>query len=171
MQDQKPNVSPQEQSQYDGVMAAARGIIFGDPSKPEDNSAIQTTVAKLAANRQDPAMAIGHTAAMVITAVKGGVEQQGKTVPDDILFHAGQEIVQDLVDISTAAKLIPPKAAPEIAKQAIFQGLKIYGEQELQMKQQKPPGPPQPGQPAQPAQPPQPAMPAQGVAGSVMGAP
>jgi len=129
----KPNVSPQQQGQYDAVMLAARGQIFGDPTKP-DETPFKMVLQKLAAGKTEIANTIGDTAAKVMTSVNGAFQEKGRAIPGDVLLHAGQELVQDLVQVAAAAKLIPEGAAPQVVKQAIFAGLKTFGEAQIKTK-------------------------------------
>lgn len=118
------NVSPEEQKQYDIVMTAARGILFGEAT-------FKTVMDKLSGGKDEMGKTIGHTAAMVITSIKGGIEKQGRSVPEDILFHAGEEVVSDLIEMAVAAKLMQESEAEAVTKQALFEGLKVFGEGEI----------------------------------------
>lgn len=118
------NVSPEEQAQYDIVITAARGILFGEAT-------FKVVMDKLSGGKAEIGKTIGHTAAMVITSIKGGVEKQGREVPGDILFHAGEEVVADLIEMAVAAKLMQEADSERVTKEALFEGLKVFGEGEI----------------------------------------
>lgn len=121
---EQPNVTPEEQKLYDLVMTQAQAIVYNEHG-------VQAVVDKLKAMPDNPAKAIGHTAAMLLRSVKGGLARAKIDVPDDVLFHAGTELVADLTELATAAKVITQDQAPHVGQEAIFEGLKTYGEVEI----------------------------------------
>lgn len=132
MEDQKidqPNVSPEEQRMYDMVMHQARGILFG---KGEDDSGFRIVLDKLGKGQQQIGETIGHTAAMVLLSVKKGVEKKGRQIPSDILFHAGDEVIDDLLEIAEAAKFLEAKDMERVKKEAMFTALRIAGQEEIE---------------------------------------
>ena len=122
--DESSNVTPEEQQQYDMVMTAARGIMFGAQGS-------KVVLQKLEQGKDDIASTIGHTAAMVISSVKGGIEQKGHEVPGDILFHAGMEVVADLVQVAEAGKLMDEADEKKVTEEAVFEGLRVFGEAQI----------------------------------------
>lgn len=122
--EEESNVSPEEQKLYDLVMAQAHAMIY-------DEQGIQAVLQKLNALKDKPAQGIGHTAAMLIRSIKGGLKRAKIDVPDDVLFHAGTELVADITEIAVAAKIITEEQASEIGQEAVFEGLKTYGEVEM----------------------------------------
>jgi hypothetical protein len=125
----QPNVTPQEQAMYDLVMTQARGILFG--SKESDQS-FKIVLEKLAGGRKEIGATIGHTAAMVMLSIKKGVEAKGREIPGDVLFHAGEEVVDDLIEIATAGKLMKESDTDRVKKEAVFEGLRIVGEADIE---------------------------------------
>jgi hypothetical protein len=121
---EQPNVSPEEQKLYDLVMTQAQAIVYNEHG-------VQAVVEKLKAMRDNPAKAIGHSAAMILRSVKGGLAKANVDVPDDVLFHAGTELVADLTELATAAKVISEDQAAQVGQEAIFEGLKTYGEVDI----------------------------------------
>lgn len=165
---QQPNVSPQEQKQYDAVMLQARGMIYGDPKKPDNLIGFRTILEKLGSGKKDIGVTIGHTAAMIIRSIQTGIQQQGKKVPGDILFHAGMEVVAELIEIAEAANIMSKSQEAKVKKQALFEGMRVFGIVQKTPPPQQPQQPQQPqaaqAQPLQPAQSPQP----QGIVGAAM---
>jgi hypothetical protein len=127
------NVTPEEQAQYDTVMNAARTNIFGDKN---DDTRFKMVLQRLSAGKDDLATNIGGIAAVTMANIAGAAQQKGREVPGYILFHAGDELVDDLIEVSEGAKLMDPKQRDEVKKQALFEGLKTFGE--AQQKGQSP---------------------------------
>jgi len=119
--DEEPNVSPEEQAQYDTTMTMLLHAIYGKEAFPQ-------ILAKLGSGRDNPAHIIGHTAAMLIRSVSGGVKEQGKQIPDDILFAVGQEVVSELIEIAIGSDIIKKEEAQKVGEAAFYEGLKTYGQ-------------------------------------------
>lgn len=118
------NVTPQEQALYDFVMVQAHENLYSEQG-------VKSLMEKFSSMKDRIPFAVGHTAAMLMRSVGGGLEQNGIPVDQNVLFHAGTELVADIVEIAVAAKIIPEEQAAEVGQQAIFEGLKAYGEQEM----------------------------------------
>src|SRR6185369_4280566 len=118
--DEGANVSPQEQKQYDTIVTACFAMMYKQPG-------IAMVIQKLMAEKANIAQGIGHTAAMIIISVKGGIEKQGGHVPGDILYAAGQEVIADLIEIAVGSGLMEEKDTDEVAQKALFYGLKTAG--------------------------------------------
>jgi hypothetical protein len=117
------NVSPEEQAIYETVVIAAQAMIYGKGTR---DAIVQKL--KLEANR--PEVGIGHTAAMIAMSIRGGAQKEGKDIPDDVLFAAGQEIVADLVEVAIAAGIVKEADKEEVFKKSVFEGLRTFGESE-----------------------------------------
>lgn len=127
-EEESPNVTPEEQRLYDTVVLAAQSLIYADVSR-------KMVVQKLRdEGRENPAFAIGHTAAMLMLSIRGNAEDQGVEIPDDILLAAGQEIVADLLDIAQAARLVTKADRDKVYEQAVLEGVRAFGEDELRNK-------------------------------------
>jgi hypothetical protein len=176
--EEQPNVSPEEQKTYDATMTAALNLIYSKEGFP-------TTIRKLADFKDDIPKGVGHTAAMVLISVLQSVEDKGKTIPDDILFAAGQEIVSDLLRICEGSNLIDVGTAESLAEKSFYEGMKVFGQwmndqgritpdvkdqakQALQEKGVQPPQ--QPAAAPTSNQPPQGAPPAGGIVNQAVGA-
>lgn len=127
--EQQPNVSPEEQAQYDAFMKQARGILMGTP---DSDQSMVIVLEKLKAGRDDIGTAIGDTAAKVLRSVASGIEGKGRQVPQDILFAAGDEVVDELIEMAVAVGFMKEEQSEKIKKQAVFEGLRVYGENEIQ---------------------------------------
>ncbi len=120
-QSQTPNVTPAEQQQYDIVVTAGLNLIFGKQSFPE-------VVAKLVGQKDNIAVVLGHTAAMILMSVNGGVKKQGKMIPADVMYGAGQEIVSSLCDLAVHLNLMTQAQFQKVYQAALFEGLRVWGQ-------------------------------------------
>lgn len=161
------NVSPQEQAMYDVTMIAARKNIYGEG---KDDARFKMVLDRLSKGRNDLAANIGGIAAVTLSNIAGAAKKQGREVPGYILFHAGDELVDDLIEIALGAKLAKPDQRDELKKASMFEGLKLYGSTEQkgltpqakagyqdelqQLKGGAQPAPATPSAPAMPAMPP-----------------
>jgi hypothetical protein len=122
----RPNVSPEEQKQYDNVVVAALSFIYS-------NGATKMVVQKLTDESKPPGSiqkAIGHTTAMILLSVNGSIEKRGGQVSKDVIFAAGQEVIAELLTIAENAGL--GKADDmELVKNSMFEAVKAYGDAEL----------------------------------------
>ena len=117
-----PNVTPEEQKQYDTVVGKALELLYADDRLP-------TLVDKLKNGTDNISGAIGHTAAMTLLTISRTVESQGQQIPEDVLYAAGQEIVGQITDIAVAAKLVDPSGKEKVAEAALYEGLRVWGQQ------------------------------------------
>lgn len=120
--DDIPNVSPEEQKQYDTVFAAALDAIY-------DKDRITVILHKLLSGSEKPGESIGHTAAMIMTSLKGAVQEKNGQISDDIMFAVGQDVIGELCQIAVASKLIKESEINNVANTAMFEGMRTWGEQ------------------------------------------
>ena len=119
--DDQPNVSPEEQKMYDTVVVAGLHQIF-------DEKMIGIITDKLKAGQSNISGAIGHTATMIMRSVDTSVQNQGKQIPDDVMFAAGQEIVSALVEVAISAKLMNEKQKDAVTEAAMYEGMRVWGD-------------------------------------------
>lgn len=128
MHEKEESASPQEQAMYDSIAVPARAMIYGEQS--------EAIVKKLESG--DPAEAIGHTAAMVLRSVTGGIEQKGRKVPPDVMIASLDDVISDLVDLASAGKIIDRKQESEIAAAALERAVKVLKGEPQQAQQPQP---------------------------------
>jgi hypothetical protein len=118
---EEPNVTPEEQHQYDTVVYKAMEMLYSDDNIP-------IIMEKLKGGAKNISAEIGHSAAMVLTSIEQTVAQNDQQIPEDNLFNAGQEIVSQIVDIAVAAKVVSEEQSQDVAEAAFYEGLRIYGQ-------------------------------------------
>lgn len=120
--DEPPNVSPEEQKQYDTVVVKAMELLYAKDRLP-------VLVDKLKQGTDNISGAIGHSAAMTMLTIARTVQSQGQEIPEDVLYAAGQEIVGQVTDIAEAAGLVKSEVKQKVAEAALFEGLRVWGQQ------------------------------------------
>lgn len=109
---------PAQQEMFDLVMANVRGMVF-------DDTGVNTVIDKIRSADGGPAQGIGHTAAMMVKSVSGGVQKQGKQIPQPVMFGALRGAVGDLTEVAAASKIIPEEQKSQVAQQALPQAVKF----------------------------------------------
>jgi len=150
----KPNVNPQDQAMYDQTMLAARRVLYGDPN---DDTRFRMVLQRLSGAQGQLGSTIGQITAVVLSNIAGAAQKQGKQVPGYILFHAGQEIIADLIEIAIAGKFMTRAQSGAVMQQAVLEGMKTYKQAQSIMQQPAQPSPTPPNAP--PQQPPAPMQP------------
>ncbi|SKB32281.1 hypothetical protein [Sphingopyxis flava] len=106
-------VSPEEQANYDMMVREALGIIYPAETPGEPRAQIvenlrgefDPQVTQMFAEAQPPVQqtpqdAVAVTAVVLTMMTEAALAQQGTDVPDDVVFHAGTEIIELLVELS-----------------------------------------------------------------------
>lgn len=118
---EQPNVTPEEQAAYEQLIRNAFKVIY--PEGGED--AISPQVLKgLSANPENPVLALGSTAATLVSGLRDSAKKVGQPVPDEILYHGGQRIVEELAEVAEAKKI--HDYSEEEIEQAWYAGLDLY---------------------------------------------
>lgn len=120
--EEQPNVSPDEQKQYDTVVTAALHQIF-------DKNTVGVVLQKLQAGTKNISGTIGHTGAMILSSIKGSIENKGGQVPDDVLYAASFEVVGALCDLAISAKLMSAAQEKSVSEAAMYEGMRVWGDQ------------------------------------------
>lgn len=124
--EEQPNVTPEEQAVYDKIVVGAQAMIYSDETMP-------SIVGKLRdfARQKGAPFAIGHTAAMILASQRANAEEAGEQLDEELLLAAGSEIVADLLDIAEAAGLTKPEEHEKVFNEALLEGTRIFGEDDL----------------------------------------
>lgn len=149
----KANVTREQQTQYDVVISAARKSLYGEA---QDDTRFKMLLERLSGAKEEIANAIGSVTAVVMTNIAGTAKKQGRQIPAPILFHAGREVIADLVEIAVAAKFLEQARAAEVTKEAMLEWVRIFKEGGAPGAEatSSPSAPKPPGPPAQAAAPP-----------------
>ena len=118
--DSTPNVTPDEQAQYDTVVTACLGLIFGKGIFPE-------VVHRLVYGQTNIAVTIGHMSAMIMQSVNGGMQKAGKQPTSDVLFGAAQEVCSSICDLAVHLHLMTQDQFQKVYQASFFEGMRVWG--------------------------------------------
>lgn len=120
-------VSPEEQATYDQFVLRAQEYMTKSPD------AVVRSM-----NRPDQPVykAVARTGAMIVEQVKNAAKAQGRQISPDVMFHAGSEVVEMLMELGDSAGVFPFKQSDkqydETMAMAFYEGVKMFGDQGLQ---------------------------------------
>lgn len=119
-EEETPNVSPEEQAEYDAFVRNAANIMYTEEGGPEPE-----VLGRLSTGNK-PIDTMAQTLVWLVMLVEQDASRQGQPISDDVIFHAAAEILEMLVELSEAAELHQWKQA-EI-QGAWYQALDMYRE-------------------------------------------
>lgn len=119
-EEEEPNVTPEEQGEYDTVVKNAMEIIYTEDGKVQDEVA-----ARLSTGNK-PIDTLAQTTVWLVMMVEQDAERNNMHISDDVLMHAGREIMEQLIEVSEALGLHEFKEA-EI-QGAWYNALDMYRE-------------------------------------------
>lgn len=91
----EPNVTPEEQAEYDMFVKNAMEFIY----TPEDK-VLPDVMNRLATG--SPVDGLAQTAVWVVGMVESSAKASGKEIPDDVVFHGGREVLEQLIEVAEA---------------------------------------------------------------------
>jgi len=98
---ERPNVSPEEQAQYEEFVANAMEIIY---PRGEEGAVSPQVIEQLSAG-DDRIEALAQTAVQLTIAVEDSAEKAGPQLDDSVVMHGGIAILEELAEIAEAAKV------------------------------------------------------------------
>ncbi len=116
--EEQPNVSPEEQRIYDAFVNNAFSAIYDEKSLPSIIESLK--------GDGNPVEGLANTAVGVVVRVQDSAEQAGQALPDEVVFQAGAEILEDLVELAEKAGV--HEFTPEEIDGAWFQAMDLYRE-------------------------------------------
>lgn len=114
--EEEPNVSPEEQAIYDKVVNNAYSLIYDKATLPQ--------IKKSLAGGGDPVEGLANTTAMVMMRLEDSAKEANAPIPPDVLFHAGKEVLEDLVNLAEKAGI--HSFEEKELEQATYRALDIY---------------------------------------------
>lgn len=95
-QTEEPNVTPEEQAQYDKVVKNGMELIY-DP-----NGQVTPEVMKRLSTGNKPIESLSQTAVWLVMMVEQDANRNNFPIEDDVLLHAGKELFEQLADVAEA---------------------------------------------------------------------
>lgn len=117
---EEPNVSPEEQAQYDKFVGNAMELIYTEDGKVQDE-----VLARLSTGNK-PMDVLAQTTVWLVMLVENSAEQSGQRIEDDVLFHAAKEVHEQLIEVAEAADIHTFKEAE--VQGSWYQALDMYRE-------------------------------------------
>lgn len=110
--DDESNVTPEEQAEYDQFMQNALTLMYesGDDGGQVRPQVIDALRAAEGGGQQEggpnPAiLALANAAVTVVGQLDDSARKAGKPVSDDVLYHGGVAVIEELAEIAEAAKI------------------------------------------------------------------
>jgi hypothetical protein len=96
--DPEPNVSPEEQKQYDLFVHNGMELIY-----TKDGKILPEVLQRL--SRGKPIQALAQTAVWLVMMVENSAKQNGLQITDDVIMHGGEELLEQLAEIAEKAHI------------------------------------------------------------------
>lgn len=112
----QPNVSPEEQAQYDQFVNKGFEVIYDKRTLPQVLDTLK--------GGDDPQAGLANATAMVVMRLEDSAKQAGKPIPPDVVFHGGVEILEDLANLASEAGI--HDFSEEEIEGALYQALDVY---------------------------------------------
>ena len=116
--EEQSNVSPEEQKIYEQFVNNAFSVIYDEKSLPQIIESLK--------GDGNPVEGLANTAVGVVVRVQDSAEQAGQALPQEVVFNAGVEILEDLAGLSEKAGV--HEFTPEELEGATFQAMDRYRE-------------------------------------------
>lgn len=88
--DESPNVSPEEQAQYDEMVTNAMAILY--------DQNVANDIVQMVSQSNDPVSGLADATVMIVNKLQGSAEDNGVALNSDVLQHAALEIIEQLAD-------------------------------------------------------------------------
>lgn len=119
-EEENPNVEPEEQQQYDAFMRNVSEILYGQEGQ------VEPEVLKRLSTGNKPIDVLAQTTVWLVMLVEQDAKRNQMDISDDVIFHAGREVMELLIEIAETTELHTYKEA-EI-QGAWYQALDMYRE-------------------------------------------
>lgn len=114
--------SEEEQQAYDMVVSRGIKIIYGQG---------KDDILKLMGASESPGQGMGRVVANIVSVIYNQAKENGKEVPDDVLMHAGFELIQELSEYGTTKGVFEyenDKEEEQEIQDAVMWATKYFGE-------------------------------------------
>jgi hypothetical protein len=116
----QPNVAPEEQEEYDTFVKNAMEVMYSEKGE------IEQEVLKRLATGKKPIDSLSQTTVWLTMMLEQSAKQKGMEISDDVLLHAGREILEQLAEIASSSKIHDFKQAE--LQGAWYNALDMYRE-------------------------------------------
>lgn len=120
VEDEAPNVDPEEQQQYDMFVKNGMEILY------KEDGTVEPQVLQRLSTGSKPIDTLAQTTVWLVMLLEQDAQRNNQPIEDDVLMHGGRELMEQLIEIAEAADLHEFKEA-EI-QGAWYQALDMYRE-------------------------------------------
>lgn len=118
IEEETPNVSPEEQAIYDQFVEKAFAVIYDQKALPQIIESLR--------GDGNPVEGLANTAVNVVVRVEDAAKKAGQKIPGEVIHEAGREILEDLSRLATEAGV--HEFTTEEVEGAWFQSMDLYRE-------------------------------------------
>lgn len=122
---EQPNVTPEEQQQYDAFVENGLKVIYTDGTDGADPAPRPDVINRLKES-SDPIENLANATVWLVTMLETSAEQGGQQLEDAVVMHAGQALLEELAEVSEAAKI--HDYSQDELDGAWYKGLDLYRE-------------------------------------------
>lgn len=115
-QDQQPNVTPQEQQQYNEFVANGLKLIYDPKTLPG--------VVQRLKGGGDPIEGLAGAASTLVLRLQDSAESKGVKIDSDVLFQGGKELLEELATLAQRAGI--HDYTDKELEGALYRGLDLY---------------------------------------------
>lgn len=120
---QQPNVTPEEQAQYDAFVGNGLKVIYG--AEGEEAGARPDILNRLKES-SDPLENLANTTVWLVTMLETSAEKGGNQLDDAVVMHGGKAMLEELAEVAEAANI--HDYSEEEMEGAWYRGLDLYRE-------------------------------------------
>lgn len=122
---EQPNVTPEEQAQYDAFVNNGLKVIYGSDEEGGEPGARPDILNRLKES-SDPLENLANTTVWLVTMLETSAEKGGNQLDDSVVMHGGKAILEELAEVSEAANI--HDFTEEEMEGAWYRGLDLYRE-------------------------------------------
>lgn len=116
MAEEASNVSPEEQAEYDAFVTNGMQLIYNEQLMPQLLERIE--------GGGNPIEGLANAAALVVMRLEDSAEGQGQAISNDVKFHGGTELMEQLAELAEAAGI--HEYSEEEVESAFYLALDTY---------------------------------------------
>lgn len=114
--EEEPNVSPEEQKEYDQFVTNGMNLIDDEKATPQILESIE--------GDGNPIEGLGLTLAAVVMRVEDSAEKGGKKLSPDVMLHGATELLEQMVELAEEAGV--HEFSEEEMESALYFGMDFY---------------------------------------------
>lgn len=123
-QGEQPNVSPEEQAQYDEFVNNGLKVIYGGGEGEEPGA--RPDILNRLRESSDPIENLANTTVWLVTMLETSAEKGGAQLDDAVVMHGGKAILEELAEVAEAANI--HDYSEKEMEGAWYRGLDLYRE-------------------------------------------